>query len=158
RPPFDAPTPDAAIAQLLHEEPLSPARLRPRLPADLVTVCLKCLEKSPHRRYASAWDLAEDLRRFRAGEPVRARPVGPVGRAYRWFRRRPLVAGLITLCAALAVTIVVTVFVYEARLAEEERRQIVRLKVEIALTDMKDGDTFAALLHFSDALRFDEED
>src|SRR5262249_40105945 len=103
RPAFDAATPIEIIAQLLHEEPLSPARLRPRLPADLLTICLKGRKKSPRRRYASTCDLAEDLRRFQAHEPIKARPVGAVGRAYRWCLRKPLVAGLLGLCAALAI-------------------------------------------------------
>src|SRR5262249_5128458 len=135
RPPFDADTLAETIAQLLHEEPLSPARLRPKLPPDLVTICLKCLEKSPRRRYASAWDLAEDLRRFRAGEPIRARPVGFAERAYRWCRRRPLVTTLLALSGLLTVALVCTVLIYDAQLeealastaerAENERQQIV---------------------------------
>jgi serine/threonine protein kinase/WD40 repeat protein len=156
RPPFDGETPLETIAQLVNQEPLSPARLRPRLPADLVTVCLKCLEKSPHRRYASAWELAEDLRRFQAGEPIKARPVGPVGRAYRWCRRRPLVAGLSVLSAVLAVALVVTVVAYLAGQAEEERQEIVRLDIRIAVLEEADGDAFTAVLWLAEALRLDE--
>jgi WD40 repeat protein len=160
RPPFDGATPIETIAQLLNQEPLSPSRLRPRLPADLVTVCLKCLEKSPRRRYASAWDLAEDLRRFRAGEPTLARPVGPVGRAYRWCLRRPLVAGLAALSAGLAVALVVTLLLYNARLADEVhevRREIVQLNVAIGQEELDEGDAFGAVLHFAEALRRDED-
>src|SRR5947207_486503 len=77
--------------------PLEPSLLRPVLPRDLGTICLKCLEKEPHRRYASALELAEDLRRYRQHEPIRARPIGRLGRLTRWCRRKPLVASLLAL-------------------------------------------------------------
>jgi serine/threonine protein kinase/WD40 repeat protein len=166
RPPFDADTPAETIAQLLQEEPLSPARLRPRLPRDLVTICLKCLEKSPRRRYATAWDLAEDLRHFQAGEPIRARPVSIVERAYRWARRRPLVAALLALCASLTVAFLITVLVYDAllrealrqtaALAEEERRQIVQLDDDSGVLALEEEDTFTAAFYFTEALRLDK--
>jgi serine/threonine protein kinase/WD40 repeat protein len=165
RPPFDAETQAETIVQLLHEEPLSPARLRPQLPRDLVTICLKCLEKSPGRRYASAWDLAEDLRRFLAGEPVRARPVGLVERSYRWCRRRPVVAGLLALMGLLTVAFVITVLVYNARLsaalartegiAEQERREIIELHVNRGVTALEEEDTVTAVFFFTEALRLD---
>jgi serine/threonine protein kinase/WD40 repeat protein len=170
RPPFDAGSPAETIAQLLNDEPLSPVRLRPNLPRDVVTICLKCLEKSPWKRYATALELAEDLRRFSAGEPIRARPVGFVERSYRWCRRRPLVAGLLTTSTLLALTCIVTVIVYEFRLAAalekqvsqeheeivEQRRTIVQFHVQIGVTAMEGGDTFAAVFHFTEALRLDE--
>jgi WD40 repeat protein len=167
RPPFDAGTPIEVLAQVLNQEPLSPSRLRPRLPGDLVTICLKCLEKSARQRYATAWDLAEDLRRYLAGEPILARPVGVVGRAYRWCRHRPLVAGLIGLCALLAIAFVVTTITYEIRLADalkvkvaeadDERRQIIDLNVTIGLREIEQGDTFTAVLRFSEALRLEQD-
>src|SRR5262245_6403219 len=103
RPPFDGLDALDVVRRLLGEEVLSPSRLQPGIPRDLVTVCLKCLEKEPARRYATAEDLAEDLRRFRTGEPIRARRVGVAGRAWRWGRRQPLLAGLI---GALALSLV----------------------------------------------------
>ncbi len=167
RPPFDAGTPIEVLAQVLNREPLSPSRLRPRLPGDLVTITLKCLEKSARRRYATAWDLAEDLRRYLAGEPILARPVGVIGRAYRWCRHRPVVAGLMALSAALAVAFVVTTITYEIRLAdalkvkeaeaEDERRQIIDLNVTIGLTEIEDGDNFTAVLRFSEALQAEHD-
>jgi WD40 repeat protein/predicted Ser/Thr protein kinase len=161
RPPFDAATPLEIMSQVLNEEPLPPSRLRPRLPADVATICLKCLEKSPRHRYPSAWDLAEDLRRFRAREPILARPVGPVGRTYRWCLRRPLVAGLLALSASLAVALAVTLVVYDTLLSakvSEERRQIVQLNIAIGTREMDDGEAFAAVLRFAEALRQDEDD
>jgi serine/threonine-protein kinase len=94
RPPFKAASFLDTLEQVRTREPVPPTALQPKVPHDLETVCLKCLEKDPARRYASAADLAEDLRRFLAGEPVRARPTPPWERAWRWCRRNPRVAGL----------------------------------------------------------------
>jgi tetratricopeptide (TPR) repeat protein/tRNA A-37 threonylcarbamoyl transferase component Bud32 len=103
RPPFQAATVLETLEKVRSDEPVAPSRLRPKLPRDLVTICLKCLEKEPAKRYASAAELAEDLRRFEAGQAIRARPVGGYERLWRWCRREPaqaslalvLVAGLI---------------------------------------------------------------
>ncbi len=109
-PPFKAATALDTVLQVMHEEPVRPSRLRPDVPRDLETICLKCLEKTPSGRYDSALALAEDLRRFRKGETVLARPVGPQERLWKWIRRRPTAAGLaagimlVTMIAFAAVT------------------------------------------------------
>jgi hypothetical protein len=94
RPPFRAATQLDTILQVISDEPVPPTQLQPKTPRDLGTICLKCLQKDPRQRYASAAALAADLRRFQQGEPIRARPVGRVERAWRWCRRNPARAAL----------------------------------------------------------------
>ena len=102
-------------------DPVPPSRLQPRLPRDLETICLKCLEKDPARRYADAQALAEDLKRFKADEPITARPIGRAERAWRWCRRNRLVAGLAAgiFVAMLLGTILATYFAFRATRGEQ---------------------------------------
>jgi tetratricopeptide (TPR) repeat protein len=95
RPPFQGDTRLATQVQVIGHEPVPPRRLQPKCPRDLETICLKCLHKEQGKRYASALDLAEDLRRFLEGEPVRARPAGVWERGVKWARRRPTTAALV---------------------------------------------------------------
>ena len=87
RPPFTAEEPLETLRQVVHEEPVTPSRLRPRLPRDLETICLKCLEKEAGKRYASALDLAADLDRYLAGDPIVARPPSAFETARHWVRK-----------------------------------------------------------------------
>ncbi len=106
RPPFRAATMLETLTNVKSAEPAQPSRLVPGLPRDLETIALKCLQKDPAKRYVSALSLAEDLRRFLGGEPIVARPVGFVERAWRWCRRNPAAAALtatIVLVAALGL-------------------------------------------------------
>jgi len=102
RPPHQGP-PLEVLRKVVEVEPVAPRRLDRTVPRDLETVCLKALAKEPAQRYASAKDLADDLRRYLAGEPVVARPVGTAVRVLRWTWRQPLAAGLLAgLVVALA--------------------------------------------------------
>jgi serine/threonine protein kinase len=104
RPPFHADDVFETLRQVIHDDPVAPRRLRPAVTRDLNTICLKCLEKEPRRRYASAAALADDLRRFLDDLPITARPVGRLERGWRWCRRNRAVACLL---AAVAVAVVV---------------------------------------------------
>jgi WD40 repeat protein len=103
RPPFRGETQMDTVLQVLNIEAVAVRRLQPQAPRDLETICHKCLHKDPKQRYATALDLAEELRRFRTGEPILARPAGTMERAAKWARRRPAIAAL--LAGLLAVTV-----------------------------------------------------
>lgn len=104
RVPFQASSVLELFDQLRTQDPHPPSHFQPGVPRDLETICEKCLEKEAHRRYASALELADDLRRFQAGEPVRARPITSLERLWRQCRRKPTVTGL---TAALALAVVI---------------------------------------------------
>lgn len=106
RPPFQGATVLETLELVRQTEPVAPRQLRPQVPRDLETICLKCLQKAPEKRYSSALALAEDLERFRTGRPITARPVSALERGWKWCRRRPQTT---TLLAALAVAIVAAV-------------------------------------------------
>jgi serine/threonine protein kinase/tetratricopeptide (TPR) repeat protein len=95
RPPFHGETPLETLEQVRTREPVPPRQLQPKCPRDLETICLKCLEKDPRQRYATAEGLAADLERFLHGEPVHARPTPWWTRAAKWAGRRPALATLL---------------------------------------------------------------
>src|SRR5262249_20946188 len=122
RPPFSAETALQTLLLVRSAEPLSPGQLQPSCPRDLTTICLKCLHKEPHRRYASARALAEDLNRFLQGRPTQPRPVGAAERALKWVRRHPSTAAWLGLVLAVTVLGFAAVTSYAFR-AEERRRE-----------------------------------
>jgi serine/threonine protein kinase len=97
RPPFQGETVPAAIDQVLNAEPVPPRLLRPDVPLDLNTICLKCLEKEPRRRYQTAQEVADEIGRYLRGESIQARPINPIGKVWRWSRRHPATAALVIL-------------------------------------------------------------
>jgi len=126
RPPFAAATVVETLHQVKHQEPIPLRMINPAIPRDLETICLKCLRKTPHQRYATATELAADLQRWLNGDPIKARPVGWFEKSWQWCRRRPALLGSI---AGIVVTLsVVTALVLT------ERRRDVRRSVEEAVT------------------------
>jgi WD40 repeat protein len=150
------------LHQVLHDEPRPPRRLNDRLPRDLETVCLKAMAKNPARRYASARAFAEDLRRFREGKPVLARPVGPLERLGRWCRRNPALAATAGLAAALLVTITgvsVGWAVHAGQLASKSEKariqaqeQLAERSFDRALVECEGGETGLGLLWMARSL------
>lgn len=126
RPPFTAETPLDTLMQVRNEDPVPPIRLQPKLPVDLDTICMKCLQKEPHKRYATAAAFADDLLRFLNGEPIEARPIRAWERAAKWARRRPAVAALIVVSALAAITLLSSSIYFNfalTRRAEEAQRE-----------------------------------
>jgi WD40 repeat protein len=107
RPPFRADTPLETLFQVQSQDPVSVVRLQPNVPRDLNTICLKCLQKESYKRYPSALALAEDLRRFLAGEPIEARPIRLWERGVKWAKRRPALAGLVGVTIVAFLTLLV---------------------------------------------------
>jgi eukaryotic-like serine/threonine-protein kinase len=162
RPTVLADTPLEALLQVAQIEPVSPRLLNPRVPRDLETICLKCLEKEPLRRYASAGELAADLGRFLEGLAVRARPIGKMGRLARWCRRNPVAAGLAAgvVCSLLAGICVSTYFAITAnRRADDAVRARLDSEYRLYVADMRlahrawDDNQVPRLLELLDAHR-----
>ncbi|HZZ81780.1 MAG TPA: protein kinase [Gemmataceae bacterium] len=124
RPPFNAATPDETAQQVLGQEPPPPTQIQPRVPRDLETICLVCLQKNPAHRYGNAEALAEDLRRFLANEPILARRTHLPERVVKWAIRRPLMA---TLSLVLLIATLLLWWTWWQRVTEfqQEKQQLV---------------------------------
>src|SRR5262249_19253402 len=117
-PPFRAATAIETLAQVKPVEPVPPSPTQPGLPRDVETICLKCLEKAPGRRYPSARALADDLNRYLAGESIVARPAPMWERAWRWARRNPTVAAAVATGALAASILLGGAILYNQRRTE----------------------------------------
>jgi tetratricopeptide (TPR) repeat protein len=122
RPPFQGDSTLETLLLVRTQDPLPPSRLRPRLPRDLETICLKCLHKQPASRYVSAAALADDLRRFLAAEPIVARPTPAWERAAKWVRRRPAIAALLATTAFAVIALGAVIGLANIRLKRERDR------------------------------------
>ncbi|MGH7172763.1 MAG: WD40 repeat domain-containing serine/threonine protein kinase, partial [Gemmataceae bacterium] len=176
RPPFESDSSLTTIRQLLGQDPVPPSQLHLKVPRDLETICLKCLEKEPARRYSSAEELAEDLYRFLCNQPIEARPAGWWGRSLKWVRRHPTrtTVGVVVLFAIFTLLMMGLIyhlrmqsafekyhlemesaFEKTSRYAEDSRQNLIRLHVAQGTSAMNAGDGFTALLWFTEALRLD---
>src|SRR4029078_10645987 len=100
-PPFRWASTAHTLDQVLHQEPVPPRLINPRTPQDLETICLKCLQKDPERRFATAHELAGELDRFLKGEPIHSRPVGSLEKLWRFFKRKPALSSFAAAAALL---------------------------------------------------------
>ncbi len=135
RPPFQTPTVLETMRLVVEEEPVPPRRHNRVAPRDLETICLKCLQKEPHRRYASAQDLAADLRNHLAGRPIAARRTGPVERAWLLARRRPTAAALLLTAGLLLAAVLLGLF-----LVRQEQARTLEARTQAAIKWGREND------------------
>ena len=145
RPPFQGATLLDTMDQVRSQEPVPPTRLQPKIPRDLETVCLKCLQKQPAQRYPDVAALAVDLRRFLDGDPIKARPVGRVEHAWRWVHRNPKVATLSAAIVGLILLLASGATISAVRSAREqqtiaEARRTTRDRIDQATRAIAGGD------------------
>ena len=181
RPPFQAASVYETLQQVREQEPVPPAMRDHHVDRDLAAICLKCLEKSPGQRYASAEAVADDLDRWLSGEPIAAHPIGHMRRAWRWCGRNRVVAGLSASVATLLVAVAAVATVsavsqhtlagkarssakseHEARVladasAQEVQWRLVRMNVENGNRIIDQGDLTGSLPWFAEALRLDRD-
>jgi serine/threonine protein kinase/WD40 repeat protein len=133
RPPFQAADPIQALLQGVENDPVAPRFLSPGVPRDLETICLKCLEKEPRRRFGSAEELADELARYLRGDPIHSRPLGTISRAWRSLRRRPAAAGLAVVSVAGTVLLLVGLLLHGAQL------EVLNQRLSISNSKMRDA-------------------
>ncbi|HEY7329549.1 MAG TPA: protein kinase [Gemmataceae bacterium] len=164
RPPFESSSAFETIHLVMTAEPERPSRLNARVPTDLETICLKCLEKNPTKRYPCARALSEDLARFQVGEPITARPVGWLERGAKWVRRRPAVASLLALLSSSLLALLIggwvsAINLYQSnealKAAERKHADLVRFN---GMHYLQEGDLFASLVWFARALSLETDE
>jgi WD40 repeat protein/tRNA A-37 threonylcarbamoyl transferase component Bud32 len=167
-PPFEGPSAFDTVHLVMTAEPEPPSRRNPRVPGDLETICLKCLEKEPAKRYASAQALADDLHRYQRGEPIAARSVGWLERGSKWMRRRPAVAALLALSSVLLLALLIrgwvsTIELYRGNQAltaayKDNQQALARLHVHNGTHYLQADDLFASLIWFARALTLEDNE
>jgi tetratricopeptide (TPR) repeat protein/tRNA A-37 threonylcarbamoyl transferase component Bud32 len=141
RPPFQGETLQDTLEQVWSQDPVAPRRLNPKIPRDLDTICLKALHKEPHKRYATARDLADDLQRCLKGETIQARPAGTVAYAWKWAVRNP--AKSLALAAALCAVLGLLLWLHseqrrlEADLRAQRTEEVRKLEAQQRLADLR---------------------
>jgi tetratricopeptide (TPR) repeat protein len=136
------------LHQVKHEEPPPPRLLNDKVPRDLETICLKAMAKIPTHRYATARELADEVRRWQKGEPILARPAGYLERLAKWIRRRPTTAALIGVASLALAAVIIVIVAYSARLKKQE--EIARIGLHrVAEADLTLGDELAKMISYS---------
>ncbi|HWN95895.1 MAG TPA: PhnD/SsuA/transferrin family substrate-binding protein [Methylomirabilota bacterium] len=136
-PPFHAATPVQTLKQVVEDEPKHPTTFSESIDHDLATICMKCLEKEPPRRYSSAVALAEDLERWLRKEPIEARSAGPVLRVQKWVQRnRAATLLILSLCLGLVACLALLHFVQKARLAKDGALDVIKQGLDKRLDDL----------------------
>lgn len=160
RPPFVGDSILDTLSQVKDREPVRPSSGAIRVDRDLETICLKCLEKDPKRRYPSAQDLSDEMERWQRGEPIAARSIGRTERAWRWCIRNPSLAGLAAsgIIAAILLIVLGVGVAYQARLQsalDSERHALTDLQNQKRLTEaaLRQSQTYAYLARIAWAER-----
>ncbi len=142
-PPFRGATTLEVLDQVRTQEPVSPRRLRPKVPRDLETICLKCLHKEPNKRYASAGELADDVQRFLNHEPIHGRPTGSLERVWRWCKRNPTpalqasVIGLLLVVGSLVSWVLTAKLLWTSQQLEHQLEEARKSKQEARKAQLK---------------------
>ncbi len=131
RPPFKGETPLDTVLQVLHSEPVPVTVLRPNVPRDLETICLKCLRKEPRHRYPTASALADDLQSFFRGEPIKARPRGTIEKVWRWIRDHPAPSGLLAAGILTPIVALIILSMLSARLVRSSALESAAQQAEV---------------------------
>jgi WD40 repeat protein/tRNA A-37 threonylcarbamoyl transferase component Bud32 len=158
RPPFQADSLTTLLRQVIETVPVAPKLLNASVPRDLETICLKCLEKEPARRYPTAQALADELDRFLKSEPIQARPIGTLGKTWRWCRRKPALATVGAIAVLLLLTLAIggpIVATQERNLAEVNRQRLVRMDIAGGMRLVDNNNALSALPWFAEALELD---
>jgi serine/threonine protein kinase len=150
RPPFTGDTALATVLQVVHNEPVPVTRLQPNVPQDLETICLKCLRKETRHRYGSALELAEDVQRFLRGEPIRARPVSPLQKVWRWARRHPVATGLLAAALLAPVVALIALSLLSTRLVRSSALESAAQQAELLEEANKEYSRIVQLVEHAD--------